>query len=99
LFLNTLESNSLLLRHPLSGSFQNDRGGFLELNQQDSITIDDLKESLRTAISHGLQLVIFNSCDGLGLAKQLEDLHLPQMIVMRERVPDEVAQGGRHGQS
>ncbi len=75
-----------------SGSFEDDRGGWIELNQQESITIDDLKESLRSAIARGLQLVIFNSCDGLGLAKQLEDLHLPQMIVMRERVPDQVAQ-------
>lgn len=75
-----------------SGSFADGSSGFVELNQQDSIAINELKESLRNAISRGLQLVIFNSCDGLGLAKQLEDLHLPQMIVMRERVPDEVAQ-------
>lgn len=75
-----------------SGSFDDGSGGFLELNRQDRITIDDLKESLTRTIKHGLQLVIFNSCDGLGLAKQLEDLYLPQMIVMRERVPDQLAQ-------
>jgi hypothetical protein len=39
-----------------------------------------------------LQLAIFNSCDGLGLAHELEQLHIPQMIVMREPVPDKVAQ-------
>jgi hypothetical protein len=39
-----------------------------------------------------LHLAIFNSCDGLGLARQLADLHLPQIIVMRERVPDRAAQ-------
>ena len=33
----------------------------------------------------------FNSCDGLDLAKQLEALQIPQIIVMREPVPDSVA--------
>ncbi|MHC5833905.1 MAG: CHAT domain-containing protein, partial [Nostoc sp.] len=44
------------------------------------------------AVSKGLQLAIFNSCDGLGLASQLGDLHIPQIIVMREPVQDLVAQ-------
>ncbi|MCJ8282273.1 MAG: CHASE2 domain-containing protein, partial [Rivularia sp. ALOHA_DT_140] len=44
------------------------------------------------AIERGLQLAIFNSCEGLGLAAQLTDLHIPQIIVMREPVPDSVAQ-------
>jgi len=30
-----------------------------------------------------LKLAIFNSCDGLGLARELADLHLPTMIVMQ----------------
>ncbi|NEP53729.1 MAG: hypothetical protein F6K63_11220 [Moorea sp. SIO1G6] len=37
---------------------------------------------------------IFNSCDGLGLAYQLaaqQDLYLPQVIVMAEKVPDPVS--------
>ncbi|OZH56154.1 hypothetical protein AFK68_00025, partial [Hydrocoleum sp. CS-953] len=38
-----------------------------------------------------LQLAIFNSCDGLGLARQLAKLHIPAIIVMREEVPDVVA--------
>lgn len=38
------------------------------------------------------RLAIFNSCEGLGLACQLISLHIPQMIVMREPVPDLVAQ-------
>jgi CHASE2 domain-containing sensor protein len=46
---------------------------------------------LRRAIDRGLQLAIFNSCDGLGLAYELEQLHIPQSIVMREPVPDRVA--------
>ncbi|MHC5597349.1 MAG: CHASE2 domain-containing protein, partial [Nostoc sp.] len=45
----------------------------------------------RKAIENGLQLAIFNSCDGLGLARELADLQIPQIIVMREPVPDQVA--------
>ncbi|WP_254174443.1 CHAT domain-containing protein [Planktothrix pseudagardhii] len=66
--------------------------GWIQINPQQRITISELKNALKTAIENGLQLAIFNSCDGLGLAKQLEDLHLPQVMVMREKVPDKVAQ-------
>ena len=65
--------------------------GILRLNQTDAITVSQLKYALRTAIAQGLQLAIFNSCDGLGLAWDLADLHIPQVIVMREPVADEVA--------
>ncbi|MBW4630851.1 MAG: AAA-like domain-containing protein [Iphinoe sp. HA4291-MV1] len=66
--------------------------GFLQINQTDTITLEQLKYALRQAISRGLKLAIFNSCDGLGLVQQLQDLHIPQVIVMREPVPDVVAQ-------
>jgi CHASE2 domain-containing sensor protein len=66
--------------------------GQIQINQTESLTIEQLKYGLRTAIAHGLKLAIFNSCDGLGLARDLADLHLPQVIVMREPVPDRVAQ-------
>ena len=46
-------------------------------------------EALKKAIGCGLQLAVFNSCDGLGLARELEALHIPQMIVMQEPVPGE----------
>ena len=39
-----------------------------------------------------MQLAIFNSCDGLGLARQLGNLYVPQIVVMKEPVPDQVAQ-------
>ncbi|MEL6461501.1 MAG: pentapeptide repeat-containing protein [Cyanobacteria bacterium J06621_15] len=66
--------------------------GTMLLNQTDSLTIKELKNALTKAIENGLQLAIFNSCDGLGLARELGDLYIPQMIVMREPVPDKVAQ-------
>ncbi|KAB8330111.1 CHASE2 domain-containing protein [Scytonema tolypothrichoides VB-61278] len=66
--------------------------GCLQLNQTDIITLDQLKYGLKQAISRGLRLAIFNSCDGLGLAQQLQELHIPQVIVMREPVPNVIAQ-------
>lgn len=66
--------------------------GFIHINSQEQLTIEELKEVFSGAISRNLQLAIFNSCDGLGLARQLADLYLPQMIVMREPVPDRAAQ-------
>ncbi|MBD2578908.1 CHASE2 domain-containing protein [Oscillatoria sp. FACHB-1406] len=66
--------------------------GWIEINPTEGLRLDRLKNALRAAISRGLKLAIFNSCDGLGLARQLADLNLPQLIVMREPVPDRVAQ-------
>jgi WD40 repeat protein/KaiC/GvpD/RAD55 family RecA-like ATPase len=70
-------------------------GGRIYLNDQavdNSLTIEQLEEALKTAVENGLQLAIFNSCDGLGLAIALEKLHTPVAIVMREPVPNRVAQ-------
>ncbi|MBX9254246.1 substrate-binding domain-containing protein [Desmonostoc muscorum CCALA 125] len=74
-----------------SGSQEDGQIGWIELNDKDRLSIEDFKEALKQAIDKGLQLAIFNSCDGLGLANELAQLHLPQVIVMREPVPDPVA--------
>ncbi|MUG98118.1 CHASE2 domain-containing protein [Scytonema sp. UIC 10036] len=66
--------------------------GQIYLNTTDRLTVEELKFALKTAINRGLQIAIFNSCDGLGLAHDLADLHIPQIIVMREDVQDKVAQ-------
>jgi CHASE2 domain-containing sensor protein len=66
--------------------------GYIHLNQQDSLTTQELKYALTKAVEKGLKIAIFNSCDGLGLARQLADLNIPQILVMREPVPDKVAQ-------
>lgn len=66
--------------------------GIIYINKTESLTIPDLRYALKKAIGKGLQLAIFNSCDGLGLAQDLADLNLPQMIIMREPVQDKVAQ-------
>ncbi|MBP0022006.1 MAG: CHAT domain-containing protein [Cyanobacteria bacterium SBLK] len=69
-----------------------DEIGKLYLNQKESLTVEELRNGLKTAIARGLKLAIFNSCDGLGLAKTLSDLAIPTTIVMRELIPDAVAQ-------
>ncbi|MBR8833882.1 MAG: substrate-binding domain-containing protein [Stigonema ocellatum SAG 48.90 = DSM 106950] len=74
-----------------SGSREDGQIGWLEVNDRESLSIEQFKDALKEAIQKGLQLAIFNSCDGLGLAHQLAHLHLPQSIVMREPVPDQVA--------
>ncbi|MEL6555840.1 MAG: CHASE2 domain-containing protein [Cyanobacteria bacterium J06621_11] len=65
--------------------------GKLYINPTDSITVSELKHALSKAVTRGLKIAIFNSCDGLGLAQSLADLHLSQTLVMRELVPDPVA--------
>jgi hypothetical protein len=75
-----------------STSDANGETGQIELNRGDRLSPDEFVYALRKAIARGLKLAIFNSCDGLGLARRLERLHLPQMIAMREPVPDRVAQ-------
>jgi CHASE2 domain-containing sensor protein len=72
---------------------QHDRtSGQICINRSDRLTISQLRYGLRKAVERGLKLAIFNSCDGLGLARELADLQIPQLIVMREPVPDRVAQ-------
>ena len=66
--------------------------GKMYINSKESLTITELKYALQKAIERGLQLAIFNSCDGLGIARDLAELQIPQIIVMREPVADAVAQ-------
>ncbi len=75
-----------------SSSQKDGETGRIYINQSDSLSLNQLKYALVTAIEKGLTLAIFNSCDGLGLARELAELHIPQIIVMREPVPDGVAQ-------
>jgi hypothetical protein len=60
--------------------------------KNNSLTVEQLEEALTEAIAHGLKIAIFNSCDGLGLANALSKLNIPVVIVMREPVPNRVAQ-------
>jgi CHASE2 domain-containing sensor protein len=66
--------------------------GRMFINKAESLTIEELKYILRKTIANGLQLAIFNSCDGLGLAWECADLQIPQIILFKEPVPDKIAQ-------
>jgi tRNA A-37 threonylcarbamoyl transferase component Bud32 len=65
--------------------------GLIQINRQDSITIEDIKYGLIKAAKKGLKLAIFNSCDGMAIGRQLQDIGISNIIAMREPVPDEVA--------
>lgn len=67
-------------------------GGQIQINDTENLSLDKLRSALKCAVQNGLKLAIFNSCDGQGLARSLADLQIPQVIVMREPVPDAVAQ-------
>ncbi|CAD5990457.1 hypothetical protein PCC9214_05801 [Planktothrix tepida] len=66
--------------------------GCIYINETEFLTVKGLNFSLKKAIDNGLKIAIFNCCNGLGLAEDLAKLHIPQVIVMREVVPDRVAQ-------
>ncbi|NET69782.1 MAG: CHAT domain-containing protein [Sphaerospermopsis sp. SIO1G2] len=68
--------------------------GLLYLNSEETLDIQEAKETIEKAIEQyqGIKLAIFNSCDGLGLARQLAGSDIAQIIVWREPVPDKVAQ-------
>ena len=75
-----------------SESFFDGTVGSLQINSKESLNLQEIRNTFSEAIKKDLKLAIFNSCDGLGLAKQLADLHLPYIIVWREPVPDKIAQ-------
>ncbi len=66
--------------------------GNIHINADEVLTVAEVRYALRESVARGLKLAIFNSCDGLGLAKELSSLNIPQLIIMREPVPDLVAQ-------
>jgi CHASE2 domain-containing sensor protein len=75
-----------------SSSSEDNSTGQIWIDRTDSLSLDDLKFGLKKAIDNGLKIAIFNSCDGLGLIPALANLQIPHIIVMRELVPDYVAQ-------
>ncbi|NER94015.1 MAG: CHASE2 domain-containing protein [Symploca sp. SIO1B1] len=67
-------------------------GGELSIAPGVSLSMKELEPSLQKARSHGLQFAIFNSCDGISIAESLINLGLPQVVVMREPIHNDVAQ-------
>jgi hypothetical protein len=73
----------------ISGYLPNNR---IYINHHDTIGIPEFKYRIRMAVQRGLKLLILNCGDGLELASELVDLQIPNLIVMREAVQDQVAQ-------
>jgi branched-chain amino acid transport system substrate-binding protein len=65
--------------------------GLIQIRDNRFLRVKDLRNGLTNAVSNGLKLAIFNSCDGLGIADFLTELEIPSVIVMREPVPDQIA--------
>uniref|UniRef100_UPI00286CFBCD WD40 repeat domain-containing protein n=1 Tax=Chamaesiphon sp. OTE_20_metabat_361 TaxID=2964689 RepID=UPI00286CFBCD len=73
----------------ISGYLPNNR---IYINHHDTIGITEFKYRLRMAVQQGLKLLVLNCGEGLDLAGELADLQIPNLIVMREAVQDQVAQ-------
>ncbi|BCL35248.1 hypothetical protein NSMS1_16950 [Nostoc sp. MS1] len=66
-------------------------GGQIQISEGKFIPLHTLRQRLTSAVTKGLKLAIFNSCDGLKIADFLGQLNIPAVIVMREPVPDRIA--------
>jgi CHASE2 domain-containing sensor protein len=67
-------------------------GGELAIAPGQSIAMNELKTHLIEARKRGLQFALFNSCNGLNIAKSLIDWGISQVAVMREPIHNHVAQ-------
>lgn len=67
-----------------------DLAGVIHL-EDEAVEFADLEGAMRQAIERGLQLALFNSCDGLGMAHLLTQLGLSASIVMSQPVTNGVA--------
>jgi hypothetical protein len=67
-------------------------GGELAIAPGASLFLSEIEHALLAAKDRGLQFALFNSCNGLSFANALIDLGLSQVVVMRERIHNRVAQ-------
>lgn len=67
-------------------------GGELMIAPNMSLFVSELAPYLTQAQNRGLKFALFNSCNGLSIAHSLVDLGLSQVAVMREPIPNRVAE-------
>jgi CHASE2 domain len=67
-------------------------GGELMLAPGYSALVSEFETSLKLAREQGLQFALFNSCRGCAIAEKLIQYGLSHVVVMRERITNEVAQ-------
>ncbi len=65
--------------------------GSIGVNRQENITINDLNDEIRAAATNGLEMMLLNSCNGSEIAFRLSEWNVPYIIVMRERIANDVA--------
>jgi hypothetical protein len=73
-------------------NYESFQDGVIYLDNKTPLEISRLRLEIQAAIDRGLQIMIFNCCNGLGLAEQIVDLNIPYIIVMREIIPNITAQ-------
>ncbi len=75
-----------------SKTLEVEKDGILYLEGQTQVKISELETILKQNLERGdLRLLVANACQGLGTALRLVLLGLPNVIVMRESIPDDVA--------
>lgn len=67
-------------------------GGQIAIAPHTTIPFEHIAEQFATACGNGLQIAIFNSCTGIDIARSLLRVGLPQALVMREPIHNELAE-------
>jgi CHASE2 domain-containing sensor protein len=75
-----------------AGHSDDELGGEVLLAPGYSALISEFEDVLKTARDRGLQFALFNSCRGCAIADRLIAYGLSHVVVMRERVTNQVAQ-------
>lgn len=75
-----------------SSSHAEDGEAKLHINSHHCLRISQLENALKHASSKGLKLTILNCCDGLGFVPKLFEYNVQKVIVMREVVPNKIAE-------
>lgn len=75
-----------------SGHGPSHENGSILINQDDELNTQEIIHALSIAVERGLQLAIFNSCNGLGLSQTLSSVNIPYFVLMKESISDKVAQ-------
>jgi branched-chain amino acid transport system substrate-binding protein len=72
-------------------SDSNDKSGWIKINKDELVNINELIPELASAVRKGMKMVFMNSCSGLGIASQLAELNVPYVVAMREPIHNDVA--------
>lgn len=67
------------------------KSGKVTIRGDETLALENLRPYLVKAKTKGLKLCVFNSCDGLKIAEFLTNLGIPNIIAMKEPVPDDIA--------